>query len=118
MIQEKINIFIRRFSEAMPACLMVMVQGNALALTLHHWIKACQTGALAAIIVVGLSFTPRKEMMDNKYAVAGLTGFATSIADYLMHKTHFGGEFTEALVTGIAAGLLCLALSNIKKEAK
>jgi hypothetical protein len=56
--------------------------------------------------------------MDNKYTIAGLTGFATAVADYLIHPTHFGGEFTEALVTGLAAGLLCLALSNFKKEAK
>lgn len=115
MIQEQLNIFIRRFSEAMPACLMVMVQGNALALSVNHWIKACETGALAGLIMVGLSFTPRKDLMDNKYAVAGLTGFATAVADYFIHPTHFGGEFTEALVTGIAAGLLCLALSAFKK---
>jgi hypothetical protein len=115
MMQEKLNIFIKRFSEAMPACLMVMVQGNALALSVNHWIKACQTGALAGLIMVGLSFTPRKDLMDNKYAVAGLTGFATAVADYFVHPTHFGGEFTEALVTGIAAGLLCLALASWRK---
>jgi len=114
----RLEIFCRRFSEAMPACLMVMVQGNPLALSLGHWLKACQTGAIAGLIMVCLSFTPRKDLMDNKYTIAGLTGFATAVADYLIHPTHFGGEFTEALVTGLAAGLLCLALSNFKKEAK
>jgi sorbitol-specific phosphotransferase system component IIC len=118
MIQEKLTIFFRRFSEAMPACLMVMVQGNPLALSLGHWLKACQTGAIAGLIMVGLSFTPRKDLMDNKYTIAGLTGFATALADYFVHPTHFGGEFTEALVTGIAAGLLCLAFSGLKKDSK
>jgi sorbitol-specific phosphotransferase system component IIC len=118
MIQEKVKIFFRRFSEAMPACLMVMVQGNPLALSLGHWLKACQTGAIAGLIMVGLSCTPRKDLMDNKYTIAGLTGFVTALADYFVHPTHFGGEFTEALVTGIAAGLLCLAFSGLKKEAK
>jgi hypothetical protein len=110
------NILMRRISEATPACLMVMVQGNIAAITPEHWIKAFQTGILAGIGAVILSFAPINEWRDNKYTIAGTTGFVTAIADYLTHPTHFGGPTTEALVTGMAAGLLCIVFSGIGKK--
>jgi hypothetical protein len=116
MFKDKLEIFIRRVSEATPACLMMMVQGNVLALTFTHWVKALQTGAITGALAVAISFTGRKELQDNKFVVAGLTGFLTAIADFATHPTHFGGPSTEAIATGIGAGLLCLALSNIGKK--
>lgn len=116
MIKEKLEIFIRRISEATPSCLMMMVQGNVLALTFTHWLKALQVGAITGALAVLVSFSGRKELQDNKYVIAGLTGFLTAFADFMTHPTHFGGAHTEAIVTGIGAGLLCLALSNIGKK--
>jgi hypothetical protein len=116
MFKEKLEIFIRRLSEATPACLMMMVQGNVLALTFQHWGKALQTGAITGGLAFVISFSGRKELQDNKFVVAGLTGFLTAIADFATHPSHFGGESTEAIATGIGAGLLCLALSNIGKK--
>jgi hypothetical protein len=115
MTKEKLEIFIRRLSEATPSCLMMMVQGNALAITLAHWMKALQVGFLTGLLAVFISFSDRKELQDNKYVIAGLTGFLTTISDFVLHPSHFGGVSTEAVVTGIAAGLLCLALSTIGK---
>ena len=116
MIKEKLKIFTRRLSEATPACLLLMVQGNVLALTLPHWIKAFQTGAFTGACAVCVSFFDRKELQENKFVVAGLTGFFTAVSDFIMHPSHFGGPSTEAIVTGIGAGLLCLALSQIGKK--
>jgi len=115
-LKEKIEVFVRRMSEATPSCLMMMVQGNALALTLTHWQKAIQTGAITGGLAVLIAFSGRKELQDNKFVIAGLTGFLTAIADFMTHPTHFGGESTEAIATGIGAGLLCLALSKIGKK--
>jgi uncharacterized YccA/Bax inhibitor family protein len=116
MFKDKIEIFIRRISEATPSCLMMMVQGNVFALTFSHWIKALQVGALTGLLAVLVSLSGRKELQDNKFVIAGLTGFLTAVADFLLHPSHFGGVHTEAVVTGIGAGLLCLALSNIGKK--
>jgi hypothetical protein len=116
MFKEKFEIFIRRLSESTPACLMMMVQGNVLALTATHWAKAIQTGAITGTLAVAVSLLGRKDLQENKFVIAGLTGFLTAIADFMTHPTHFGGESTEAIVTGIGAGLLCLALSNIGKK--
>jgi hypothetical protein len=113
MFKEKLKIFTSRLSEATPACLLLMVQGNVLALTLPHWIKAFQTGVLTGACAVCISFFGRKELQENKFVVAGLTGFLTAVSDFFMHPSHFGGPSTEAIVTGIGAGLLCLALSKI-----
>lgn len=96
---------------------MMMVQGNVHALTFSHWIKALQTGVLTGALAVLVSFSGRKELQDNKFVMAGLTGFLTAIADFATHPTHFGGPSTEAIATGIGAGLLCLAFSNIGKKA-
>ena len=116
MFKQKFDIFIRRLSEATPSCLMLMVQGNVLALTIPHWIKALQVGGLTGLLAVIVSFSERKELQDNKFVIAGLTGFLTTVADFVLHPSHFGGQSTEAIVTGIGAGLLCLALSNIGKK--
>lgn len=115
-IKQRADIFIRRVSEATPSCLMMMVQGNVSALTLAHWLKALQVGFLTGGMAVLVSLSGRKELQENKFVIAGLTGFLTAVADYMTHPTHFGGPTTEAVTTGIAAGLLCLALSTIGKK--
>lgn len=116
MFKEKIEIFIRRISEATPSCLIIMTQGNVFALTFNHWVKALQVGMLTGVLAVLVSLSGRKELQDNKYVIAGLTGFLTTIADFLLHPSHFGDIHTEAVVTGVGAGLLCLALSTIGKK--
>jgi hypothetical protein len=112
MIKEKAAIFGKRMTEITPACLMMMVQGNVTAITIGHWIKALETGALAGIALVILSFAG-KSLQNNKYSVAGMTGFMTIIADRLSHPSHFWGANGEAIATGIAASMLCLVMSRV-----
>jgi hypothetical protein len=116
MFKDKFEIFARRVSEATPSCLMMMVQGNVMSLTFSHWLKAMQVGVLTGAMAVLVSLSGRKELQENKFVIAGLTGFLTAVADFMTHPTHFGGPTTEAITTGIAAGLLCLALSTIGKK--
>lgn len=116
MFKDKFEIFARRVSEATPSCLMMMVQGNVMSLTFSHWLKALQVGVLTGAMAVLVSLSGRKELQENKFVIAGLTGFLTAVADFMTHPTHFGGPTTEAITTGIAAGLLCLALSTIGKK--
>lgn len=116
MFKDKFEIFARRVSEATPSCLMIMVQGNVMSLTFSHWLKALQVGVLTGAMAVLVSLSGRKELQENKFVIAGLTGFLTAVADFMTHPTHFGGPTTEAITTGIAAGLLCLALSTIGKK--
>ena len=45
--------------------------------------------------------------------MAGAIGFFTAVADMMSHHSGFGGPSTEAIVTGIGAGLLCLIMTNV-----
>jgi hypothetical protein len=114
---EKWRIFFGRVVQATPACLMAMVSGNMLALTINHWIVALKTGALTGLIAIGVSFAFKdKDWHENKFVLAAITALCTAVADRVVHPTHFGGDLTEALVTGMAAGLLCLAIAHTKLD--
>ena len=114
-MKEKFHILWRRIVEATSSCLIMMTQGNVLAITIAHWLTALKTGFLTGIMAVAVAVFGNQKMQDNKFVVSGITGFLTAIADLLIHPSHFGGANTEAIVTGIGAGLLCLALSQIGK---
>jgi hypothetical protein len=110
----KAKIFFNRLTEATPSCLLTMVQGDITAITVAHWIKALEVGSLTGLIALIFTLTHHPELEKNEYVIAGITGFITSIADYMLHPSHFGGPTSEAIVTGIGAGLLCLTLSKLK----
>ena len=93
--------------------MVMMTQGNLLAITLGHWSKALQVGVIASVATLAVVIYGNKDWSDNKFAMAGIIGFFTAVADTMTHPTHFGGASTEAICTGIGAGLLCLAMSNV-----
>ena len=108
-------IFSKRLSEATIACMVAMTQGNLIIMTLDHWSKALQVGAVASIATVLFIMIDKEHVTKNKFVMAGTIGFFTAVVDFASHPSHFGGPSTEAVVTGIGAGLLCLAMSNIYK---
>ncbi len=108
-----LNILLKRLSESTTSCLVMMTQGNLLAITLGHWSKALQVGFIASVATLAVVIYGNKDWSDNKFAMAGIIGFFTAVADLFTHPTHFGGASTEAICTGIGAGLLCLAMSNV-----
>lgn len=112
---DKLKLFWKRLSESATSCLVTMVQGNVLALTVGHWLTALKTGFMSSALYVFISFFMKQDLQENKYAVAGTIGFLTAVADMFIHPSHFGGASTEAIVTGIGAGLLCLILTKVVK---
>ena len=112
IVKDKLSLFGSALAKVTPACLMLMVQGNVLALGLMHWQTALKTAGIVGIILVALSFSAKtKAVSDNKYSMAGLVALATTLVDFNMHPSSFSGETTEALMTGVAAGLLWLLVS-------
>lgn len=105
-----------RFSEAFAACALTMVKGDLTAISKDHLIVAAKTGALTGIAALICYLFLKEEYKDNKYVIAGLTGFLTALADLMIHPSHFTGESTEAIVTGIGAGFLCFLMANLKKN--
>jgi hypothetical protein len=95
--------FIENAAEATTACLLTMVQGNLLAITLSHWLIASQTGiasgaATAAVLFLWSTTRPWK--------VALVFGVLTAIADFFVHPGQFGPVALEAMVTGAGAAVL------------
>ena len=100
------------FAQAWIACLLTMVQGDITVLSLYHAKVAAETGALTAVAYFMCSFF---SSLDNKWANAMVVGFLTILADFIVHPTHFGSEWTEAVVTGLGAGTLAIILHKFKK---
>ena len=105
--------FPERFTEAWLSCLLVMVQGDVLALTFKHSIIAAKTGLLSALgsaVCVLLVGNPTQAQK-----IVAIGAF-TAIADYIIHPTHFGPHWMEAVVTGVAAAALALAVDYVRKK--
>ena len=98
--------------EAGAVCLLLMVQGNLLALTAAHFLIATKTGLLAVSPAVGLTFTKQARHLANRWTASALLGICTFAADALVHQSHYPGEYTEAALTGLGAFLFSLAISS------
>ena len=95
--------FIEYFSESTVACMVTMMQGNVLAMTASHLLIASQTGVIAAAIAsVGIIITKTRK----RWIISAALGVVTAVVDYYVHPGMFGSAATEAIVTGVAAGVL------------
>ncbi|MFP6837386.1 MAG: hypothetical protein VB948_14910 [Pseudomonadales bacterium] len=99
----RIPPFVENIAEATGACLITMVQGNLLALTLTHWLIASQTGIAAGVVTSAAILLSRT---NRRWIVSAVLGVATAVADFVVHPGGFGPVFLEALVTGAGAALL------------
>lgn len=112
MLRAKAKLLAEKFSESWTACLLCMVQGDLTVISLNHAITASKTGIVAGLAVVTASYWKK---LNTDYGLIWLTGVMTTFADFLVHPTHFGTVWSEALLTGIGAGLLAWLLTK-KRE--
>ena len=100
---QKIKPYVENISEATAACLFTMVQGNIFLLGLSHWLVASQTGIVAGILATLVLWFAKT---TKPWVISLVLGSFTAVVDFFVHPGMFGGVLTEAIVTGIAAGLL------------
>lgn len=98
-----VKLWGQKFSEAWLACMVCMVQGDLTVISLKHAITASKTGSIAGLAVVAAFIMCQRQ---NKWVSIWLTGMFTTLADLLIHPTHFGPHYAEALLTGIGAAAL------------
>lgn len=91
--------------------MLLMVQGHLGAVTMMHFEIASETGLLAVVPVLGVSFTRHARHFANRWTTSALLGICTFFADAAVHASHYGGEYTEAALTGIGAFLFSVAIS-------
>jgi hypothetical protein len=97
--------------EAGAVCMVLMVQGNLLGLTLGHLEIASETGLLAVFPALAISFTPYARHFVNRWTTSAFFGLCTFLADAALHRSHYAGEYTEAALTGIGAFVFSIAIS-------
>jgi len=102
-MNKKIEPFVENIWEATTACLLTMVQGNVLAITLGHWLVASQTGLAAGTLTATLFLVLKTQ---KRWIISLGLGLVTCLVDYLVHPGMFGSIVTEAIVTGIGATVL------------
>lgn len=100
---KKVATFVEYIAESSTACLVTMVQGNMLAITVSHLVIASQTGVIAGVLAAGGLIIAKT---DKRWIVSLVLGVVTAVVDYFVHPGMFGPVALEALVTGVAAGLL------------
>ena len=108
VMNRKVQPFVENISEATAACLVTMVQGNLLAVTLAHWLVAAETGLIAGTITSATLMVWKK---SRAWVTALLLGIVTTIIDYIVHPGGFGPAFMEAAVTGGGAAALSFAVA-------
>lgn len=107
---QKFKPYVENISEATAACLFTMVQGNIFLLGLSHWLVASQTGIVAGILAtIALLFAKT----TKPWVVSLVLGSFTAVVDFFVHPGMFGGVVTEAIVTGVAAGLLSYTIGQV-----
>lgn len=112
MTQEsgKIATLAEGIAESTTACLVMMVQGNVLALTVGHLAIASQTGVIAGAVASVVVLAARTR---TRWIASVVLGVVTATADFFVHPGQFGPVFAEALATGLGAGLLSFLLGMV-----
>jgi len=105
----KIKQYVENVSEATAACLFTMLQGNLLLLGLSHWLVASQTGIVAGVLATVALWLAKA---TKPWIVSLVLGSFTAVVDFTVHPGMFGGVVTEAIVTGIMAGLLSFVIGH------
>jgi hypothetical protein len=97
--------------EAGAVCMVLMVQGNIMGLTLGHLLIASKTGLLAMSPVLAVTITRYGRLLANRWISSSVLGICAFIADAIIHESHYPGEYTEAVLTGIGAFAFSLLIS-------
>jgi len=87
------------------------VQGHLLEATLTHFAIAGKTGVLATAPLVGVTLTRYAGVMANRWISSALIGVCGVAADVVSHGSHYPGAYTEAVLTGLGAFAVSVAVS-------
>lgn len=106
---------VENMAESTTACLLAMVQGNVVVLTASHWAIAAQTGLAAGALASAALVLSR---VRRPWVVALVLGGTTAVVDGAVHDGGFGPPGTEALVTGLVAGILSWIVGSLVARAR
>ena len=97
--------------EAGTVCVFLMVQGHLGAITASHLVIASKTGLLATMPVLAVSFTRHARHFVNRWTTSAILGISAFLADAVVDRSHYLGEYSEAALTGLGAFAFSVAIS-------
>jgi hypothetical protein len=97
--------------EVGAVCIVLMVQGHLLDVTLTHLLIATKTGLLAVTPLLGLTLTRFAPLFVNRWTSSAFVGGCTFFADALSHASHYPGAYAEAGLTALGAFAFSIAVS-------
>lgn len=106
-------VFLQQFTSVFFACMFWMTQGDLSMVTQAHWQTALRTALAAAAILQFLRQHPTSILLQGRVRAFVTSSLVVSTADRVVHPGHFGGQLTEALVTGMSAYGINLAIDGI-----
>ena len=92
--------FIERAGEVWLSCMLFMIQGDVSKITGDHALTALKVslGVITTYIVA------KKILRVNRcWKTIVLLAVITAVVDYLVHPSHFGEAWSEAVLTGLGA---------------
>lgn len=107
-----IRDFIERFGQSWTACFLCMVGGDLSVVSVGHAITASKTGVLTAVAYLLARFIPWR----SEYVALWLLGVLTAFADIIVHPSHYGAEWQEAVITGLVAVWIAFCYEKGKKH--
>ena len=114
-IWDKTKTWTQKASESGTACAVAMVGGDLTVFSIKHALVAAKTGSIAATVYV---ISAGLFGVQNRFAQAWLIAMATMCVDMVVHSTHYGNNYTEALYTGLGAGFIALMMSGFLYRGK
>ena len=93
--------------------MVMMAQGNFLAMTFPHTIVALKvaTSSVLAYAAVQLAFK-----QENPFVNILLMAFITALMDFNFVPTHFGPVWAEAVATGAGTAVLGLIVKALRRK--
>ena len=102
-----------KFSEAWLSCMVMMAQGNFLAMTFPHITVALKVATSAVLAYAAVQLTFKQE---NEFLNILVMGFITALMDFQFVPTHFGPVWAEAVATGAGMAVLGLIVRAIRRK--
>ena len=105
-------IFGRHVIQTTAGCVTAASRGDIAAMNLDHWLEALSVGTSVGLLAVILAFGKLKKLQANKWGVALVAFLATVLAWFLLKFSMFDGDWTEPLLTGLAAAVISIVISS------
>ena len=112
----RVKVFIQRFWQPTSACMACMPGSLGNLWSIAHWQTALQTGLATGLLALLLSFTPAVRFYRNRFQNAAVVGCLTALGDAFSHRSHYGGAYVEAIVTGLISAVLSLVASYLLED--